>query len=198
MADQEVKPTTGSEVGDSEPKIETKPPPVPAHKTPPSPTHSSSIRLHLQASLPRTTDKTAPPVVEPKNINLNDRDPNYLNDIVKFYSIEFEDAFAEPEGTHSFDAVWKTSYRVFSGTKLWCYRLLTAVFAVPCAFCWGLHFACAIFDYIWTVQPLVRCCTIAIKPISALWKLLVVSFIDPLFESIGKLFSSIIINFKRE
>ncbi|KAJ8302279.1 hypothetical protein KUTeg_021266 [Tegillarca granosa] len=88
--------------------------------------------LHLQASLPRTTDKTAPPVVEPKNINLNDRDPNYLNDIVKIYS------------------------------------------------------------------PLVRCCTIAIKPISALWKLLVVSFIDPLFESIGKLFSSIIMNFKRE
>jgi len=76
--------------------------------------------------------------------------------------VQFDELFAEPEGSHSIDAVWRASHMVFTGTKHWCYRILSAIFAVPCAFCCGLHFACLTCDHIWTVQPSLKSCSINI------------------------------------
>lgn len=112
-----------------------------------------------------------------------------------FQQVQFEDIFAEPEGSHSIDAVWKASFRVFTGTKHWCYRILSAIFAVPCAFCWGIHFACLTFAHIWTVQPSIKSCTIDIYPSGKLWALFIRSFCDPFCESIGFVFSKIRISF---
>lgn len=134
---------------------------------------------------------------EPKNvrINLYDRDPTNLNGIVK---VQFDDIFAEPEGTHSIDAIWVTSHSVFTTTKHWCYRILSAIFAVPCSFCWGLHFACLAFNYIWTIQPSFRSFQIQLRPLAKIWSLCIRAFCDPLFESIALVLSKIRLTFKKD
>lgn len=45
--------------------------------------------------------------------------------------------FAEPEGMHSWDPVWRYSYLTFFNSKFWCYRLITLLCAVPAAILWG-------------------------------------------------------------
>ncbi|CAG2255000.1 CAV3 [Mytilus edulis] len=118
---------------------------------------------------PEIIYQNTPPSREPKNvrINLYDRDPTNMNELVK---VQFDDIFAEPVGTHSFDGVWTASHTVFTGTKHWCYRILSAVCALPCSFCWGLHFACLSFNYIWSIQPSLRSFSIQIGPIAKVWK----------------------------
>jgi len=122
---------------------------------------------------------------------MNDRDPNNLNDHVK---ISWPDAFGEPEGSYSFDCVWRNSYKVFTATKFWAYRICSAICAIPFSFCWGLYFACASFYYVWYVTPWIKAYFIQIGCMGRLWALCLKSFCDPFFESIAMVLSKITIN----
>ena len=105
--------------------------------------------------------------------------------------MNFEEVFAEPEGTYSFGTIWGASFRVFTDTKLWCYRFLSAACAVPCALCWGVHFACLGFSQIWVYTPTLKSFSIQIIPVAKAFSLCAKSFIAPCFEAFGKLFSGI-------
>ncbi|XP_033746505.1 caveolin-1-like [Pecten maximus] len=160
-----------------------------------------------QASL---TPTTVPPTPTPKprasasqysnepvipHIDLSDRDPTRMNDDVK---VDFDDLFAEPDGAHSIDCVWQNSALVFTRTKFWCYRILTAIFAIPCAFCWGISFACLTCGFVWNVRPMIRRYAIEIIPCAQIWRIFIEAIISPIFESCGKIFSGIIITMKKE
>ena len=108
-----------------------------------------------------------------------------------FFQIKFEEVFAEPEGTYSFGTVWGASFRVFTDTKLWCYRFLSSACAVPCALCWGVHFACLSFAQIWLYTPGFRSFRIQMRPASKVFAICANSFVAPCFEAFGRLFSSI-------
>lgn len=123
-----------------------------------------------------------------EGLEYQDRDPN---DIHKDLKVNFKDVIAEPEGVHSFGTVWGTSYKTYSVSKYWCYRILTAVLGIPFALFWGLYFAFLAFLNVWCVVPFVKCFVIQMKFIAEVWGLLVNTFLDPFFESIGKMFSSI-------
>ncbi|EDO41786.1 predicted protein, partial [Nematostella vectensis] len=103
----------------------------------------------------------------------------------------FQDVFAEPEGTHSIDGVWRTSYKTFVATKYWCYRIITAIFGIPTAILCGCYFACLSFDYIWCVMPCLRGYLIELQCLGKIWGLCIRTFCDPLFESFSKIFSGI-------
>merc|ERR1711879_963246 len=123
-----------------------------------------------------------------EGLNYKERDPQNLHDGLK---VNFKDVIAEPDGVHSFQTVWGTSYKTYSVSKYWCYRVLTAVLGVPFALFWGLYFAFLAFLNVWCVVPFVKCFMIQIKFISEIWSLLVKTFLDPFFESIGKIFANI-------
>ncbi|NWH63948.1 CAV1 protein, partial [Geococcyx californianus] len=127
--------------------------------------------------------------VHTKEIDLVNRDPKHLNDDV--VKIDFEDVIAEPEGTHSFDGIWKASFTTFTVTKYWFYRLLSAIFGIPMALIWGIYFAILSFLHIWAVVPCIRSYLIEIQCISRVYSICIHTFCDPLFEAIGKMFSSI-------
>ncbi|XP_058930385.2 caveolin-1 isoform X1 [Kogia breviceps] len=131
-----------------------------------------------------------------KEIDLVNRDPKHLNDDV--VKIDFEDVIAEPEGTHSFDGIWKASFTTFTVTKYWFYRLLSALFGIPMALIWGIYFAILSFLHIWAVVPCIKSFLIEIQCISRVYSICVHTFCDPLFESIGKIFSNIHINTQKE
>nr|pir caveolin - chicken [Gallus gallus] len=134
--------------------------------------------------------------VDTKEIDLVNRDPKHLNDDV--VKIDFEDVIAEPEGTHSFDGIWKASFTTFTVTKYWFYRLLSAIFGIPMALIWGIYFAILSFLHIWAVVPCIRSYLIEIQCISRVYSICIHTFCDPLFEAMGKVFSSIRATVRKE
>ncbi|XP_060595567.1 caveolin-1-like [Ruditapes philippinarum] len=153
-------------------------------------THSVSPKPNAKTKqATKTKTKTKPINMKGKKSKIpENRDPEDVNGIVK---IDFEEIFAEPEGTYSFGTIWGATYRIFTDTKLWCYKFLSALCGVPCALCWGLHFACLSFCMIWYYQPSIRSFSIQVKPLQKVYGVLVHSFIEPCFAAAGKLFSSI-------
>ncbi|KAL4226700.1 Caveolin-3 [Mactra antiquata] len=165
--------------------------------TEPSPTKASKSKgkgskkdaSPKKAKATKTKDKKEKVVKPKRNVVMDaDRDPGNVNGIVK---IKFEEIFAEPEGAYSFGTIWGATYRVFTDSKVWCYKFMSAMCGVPCALCWGLHFACLSFCQIWCNQPTIRSFSIQVKPLQKVYVVLVESFIEPCFESLGKMFSSI-------
>ena len=65
----------------------------------------------------------------------------------------FEDCFAEPDGAHSADCVWKCAYKCFEGGKNLLYMILTFLCAIPAALYWGCLFAKVAFTHIWCITP---------------------------------------------
>lgn len=122
------------------------------------------------------------------DLEYTDRDPERIHTELK---VHFRDVIAEPEGAHSFATVWGTSFKTYSISKFWCYRLLTAVLGIPFALFWGIYFAVLAFMNVWFVVPFVKAFVIQMKFISKIWGLLVGTFLDPFFTSIGRVFSAI-------
>jgi len=121
-------------------------------------------------------------------LDMIDRDPTSMNDHVRVF---FEDVFAEPEGTHSIDGIWRTSYTTFTSTKYWCYRILTAIFGIPTAILCGLYFACLSFDYIWCIMPCLRAYLIELQCLGKIFALCIRTFADPCFESVSRMLGGI-------
>ena len=77
-----------------------------------------------------------------------------MNAFLFSQQVAFEEVFAEPHPSiFSFDKIWGLSYTVFTGSKLWCYRITTAILGLPAACCWGCTFACISFTHIWCCVP---------------------------------------------
>ena len=110
----------------------------------------------------------------------------------------FQDVFAEPDGSHSIDGVWRTSFNTFVATKYWCYRIITAICGVPTAILCGIYFACLSFDYIWCIMPCLRAYVIELQCLGKLFSLCVRTFFDPFFESVGRIFGGMRISHARE
>jgi len=115
-------------------------------------------------------------------INMLDRDEKGVNEHIK---LQFEDVFAEPDGYHSIDCAWRMTYRVFTGTRCFLYKLLSLICALPCAIIWGLVFALLSVCNIWACVPFGRALTIPATWIAKIWNFVVRSLLDPLFRSCG-------------
>lgn len=123
-----------------------------------------------------------------KDVEYKHRDENNLHPDIR---VNFSDVIAEPDGAHSFATVWGTSYKSYSVVKYWTYRILTAVLAVPISVFWGLYFALFAFCSIWCLVPCIKGFIIWTNFIGKIWGLVVRTFLDPLFESIGLCFTNI-------
>ncbi|XP_042363268.1 caveolin-1-like [Plectropomus leopardus] len=129
-------------------------------------------------------------------IDLINRDPKQINeDVIK---ISFEDVIAEPAGTHSLDCVWTGSNITFTGTKYCCYRTLTAILGIPLSLIWGFTFACLSFWHIWVVAPCIKSFLINMHCVSQYFSLYIRIFIDPFFEAMGKIYSSVRVVLQKE
>uniref|UniRef100_T1J6V1 Caveolin n=1 Tax=Strigamia maritima TaxID=126957 RepID=T1J6V1_STRMM len=145
----------------------------------------------------KKTHRRSPSCVQTMSIGLNllDRDEKKVNEQV---NIQFDDVIAEPDGSHSFDAIWRVAFVTFSGTKFWLYRLLAAIFALPCAVCWGITFALISFCHIWALSPFFRILDIFFYVIKRIWSGIIQTLCNPVFRSIGMVFSSVRIHHHKE
>ncbi|PAA88293.1 hypothetical protein BOX15_Mlig024399g1 [Macrostomum lignano] len=130
------------------------------------------------------------------NLDVVSRDPEGLNGHCR---VKFEDIIAEPDPTvFSFDGVWVLSYKVFSSTKLWCYRITSLICAIPAAICWGIEFACLSFCTIWCWQPSIKAYEISLWYTRRIFEILLAVFLEPCFNAMGKCLSHIVVTVKRE
>lgn len=129
--------------------------------------------------------------VDGLNYGKNERDPKDLHDNLK---VEFTDVIAEPAGTISFDPIWSASFKSYKSSRSFCYKFMTLVLGIPIALFWGLYFALLAFINIWCMVPAVKACTIQMGFIEKIWGMIIGTIFDPLFESVGHIFSNIRIN----
>merc|ERR1712011_16827 len=52
--------------------------------------------------------------------------------------LDFSDVLAEPNSAHGFDPLWRLSFILFSQTKLWLYRIISAILVLPLSILWAV------------------------------------------------------------
>ncbi|CAN9511700.1 unnamed protein product [Ophioblennius macclurei] len=114
---------------------------------------------------------------------VHDRDPKRINSSLK---VMFEDVIAEPPSVRSFDKVWLWSHALFEVSRLWCYRLISLLLAVPVSLAAGLLFALLSCFHIWLIMPFVRLLLINMHWVQTVWANILDILISPFFSSVGK------------
>ncbi|XP_018408817.1 PREDICTED: caveolin-2-like [Nanorana parkeri] len=126
---------------------------------------------------------------------LDVRDPRGIN---KHLKVDFSDVLAEPNSFHSFDKVWTWSDILFESSKLWCYRIISLLCAVPVSLISGLVFAILGCIHIWCAMPCIQLCNICMPPIRTLWASLLDIFVAPVCASLGRCLSFIYVNVTKQ
>ena len=84
---------------------------------------------------------------------------SHLTDISHWhliFQLDFSDVLAEPSSAHGFDPLWRLSFILFSQTKLWLYRLVSAVLVLPLSVLWAVIFALFTIVYVWVLRPVIK------------------------------------------
>ena len=72
------------------------------------------------------------------------------------FQIDFDDVLAEPSAAHGFDPIWRLSFVLFSQTKLWIYRIISAIVAIPLTILWAIIVSILSVLYVWVIRPIIR------------------------------------------
>ncbi|XP_056241287.1 caveolin-2 [Seriola aureovittata] len=96
---------------------------------------------------------TAPATPAPTPTHPVNRDPYGIN---KHLQVEVSDVLAEPATPRSIDQVWIYSVTGFESARVWTYRCLTLLFAVPFALLCGIFLAVLACLHVWFVVPCIQ------------------------------------------
>lgn len=121
-------------------------------------------------------------------LNVIDRDDKHINDQV---NLSFDDILGEPDTTQGFEFIWRLTYLFFTTIRLWAYRIISAVIALPLALLWAFIFAFLNVGTIWCFTPSLRLFDIGIHHLHRIWSGLVRCVLDPFFASAGLLWGNI-------
>uniref|UniRef100_A0A3Q4BJP0 Caveolin n=1 Tax=Mola mola TaxID=94237 RepID=A0A3Q4BJP0_MOLML len=114
---------------------------------------------------------------------INVRDPRGINDCLK---VTFEDVIAEPVSVRSSDRVWIWSNALFEVSRIWVYRIVTGLLAIPVSITSGLLFAFLSCLHIWMVSPCMQCVYIGTRWLQSLWNVVLGVFVRPFLLSAGR------------
>lgn len=144
----------------------------------------SEIKLTIAEEKVTTAD-----VTKGQDVDLKHRDPNNLHGDMR---VQFHDIFGEPDETvFSFDFIWRWAFKLFTNTKLWCYRITSLICGLPLAIYWGIHFALISFCAIWCWEPYMKSYAIELGCVRRLFNIMLAAFCQPCFEMMGYCFYNI-------
>ncbi|XP_023851120.1 caveolin-2 [Salvelinus sp. IW2-2015] len=126
---------------------------------------------------------------------VKNRDPRGVN---KYLKVTFEDVIAEPPSVRSFDKVWLWSHALFEVSRLWCYRLISLLLAVPVSLVAGILFAVFSCLHIWLIMPFIQLFLINMHWVQTVWGSVLDIAIAPFFKSMGKCCSRINVRLARD
>ena len=107
----------------------------------------------------------------------------------------YSDVVCEPTAVRSPQCVHQFTKTIYEGTILGTYWVLTIVFGGLLSFIYGLVCGSLSFLMIWVASPFARLFLIPLGLWGKIWKFIVICFYDPLYESCGRIFSNVNINF---
>ncbi|XP_072345143.1 caveolin-2-like [Scyliorhinus torazame] len=150
------------------------------------------VDLEGQAPDPEASRELGPEAtVTPEQ---EDRDPRRMNQHLK---VDFPEVIAEPSTTHSFDKVWAWSNVSFEVCKLWSYRILSLLCAIPASIFTGVLFSFLTCLHIWCLVPCLRMCLLCRPPCQRVCHSLTDIIVSPLCSSMGRCFRRIHLNVAR-
>ncbi|XP_030623651.1 caveolin-2 [Chanos chanos] len=150
----------------------------------------------LQHSPPPPPQFSTPSITpQPSLTHVESRDPYGVN---KHLKVEFSDVLAEPMSVHSYDRVWVYSGISFESARIWGYRCLTVLCAVPVSLLSGCLFALLACLHIWCVMPCIQVCHTCLPCVRSLWMTVVNIFIEPFCASVARCCSGIYILLSKE
>ncbi|XP_034388182.1 caveolin-2 [Cyclopterus lumpus] len=126
---------------------------------------------------------------------INVRDPRGINDCLK---VTFEDVIAEPVSLRSGDRVWIWSHALFEVSRVWIYRVVTVLLAIPISIISGLLFAILSCLHIWIVGPCSHCVLIGAHWLQSLWSIVLGIVVRPFLTSAGRCCGGFSVHLARE
>merc|ERR1719284_1841493 len=101
-----------------------------------------------KVKVPKVPKPKGPSCVETlsSGLDMAARDKDGINVEI---DLDFSDVLAEPSSAHGFDPLWRLSFILFSQTKLWLYRIFSAVLILPLSIIWAAIFAVFTILYVW-------------------------------------------------
>ncbi|GAA6223555.1 caveolin-2-like, partial [Lates japonicus] len=155
--------------------------------TPPPPPEFAS-----KASTPAPKPPTPPTApATPTPTHPVSRDPYGIN---KHLKVEVSDVLAEPATPRSIDLVWLYSVIGFERARIWTYRCLTLLLAVPFALLCGIFLAILASLHVWFVVPCIQLSNTFLPCLRSLCMCAVNSIISPFCLSVALCCSQIAIS----
>uniref|UniRef100_A0A8C9ZSB5 Caveolin n=1 Tax=Sander lucioperca TaxID=283035 RepID=A0A8C9ZSB5_SANLU len=137
-------------------------------------------QINMPPPPPEFASKAATPV-----------DPYGINQHLK---VEVSDVLAEPATPRSIDQVWLYSVVGFERTRIWTYRCLSLLLAVPLALLCGISLAILACLHVWFVVPCVQLSNTFLPCLRSLCMCTLNSFISPFCTSLALCCSQIAIS----
>ncbi|CAL9702489.1 unnamed protein product [Knipowitschia caucasica] len=110
------------------------------------------------------------------------RDPCGINQHLK---VEVSDVLAEPASPHSVDLVWVYSLRGFETARVWSYKILSLLLAVPFALLCGVSLGLLACLHVWLVVPLAQLSQTFVPCVRSVWMCAVNLLVSPLCTSLA-------------
>merc|ERR1739844_707202 len=104
--------------------------------------------------------------------------------------LDFADVLAEPNSAHGFDPLWRLSFILFSQTKMWLYRILSALLVLPLSIVWAVIFALATIAYVWLLRPVIKIAEVCFAVIKRVWVAALGATVEPLCAALGAVFAN--------
>lgn len=141
---------------------------------------------------PKEKKERTSPLVAAQNftvgLNVVDRDDKRINSHV---NLSFDDILAESDASQGFEFIWRLTFLIFTTVRLWFYRIIAGVLALPLALIWGVLFALINVLVIWILTPAFKIYDLILHHVHRLYSGLIRTFLDPIFLSLGLLLSNI-------
>ncbi|KAK7884767.1 hypothetical protein WMY93_027890 [Mugilogobius chulae] len=142
---------------------------------------------------PKPPTAPATPAPSPPAPPVN-RDPLGINQHLK---VVVSDVLAEPAFPHSIDQVWFYSVHGFEKTRVWSYRILSLLLAIPFALICGISLGLLACLHVWFIVPLAQLSHTFLPCVRSVWICAVNILLAPLFTSLALCCSHIAILFSK-
>merc|ERR1711902_215990 len=147
-------------------------------------TEKKKKKKEKKVKVPKVPKPAGPSCVETMTTGLDmaARDKEGINIEI---DLDFADVLAEPNSAHGFDPLWRLSFILFSQTKLWLYRILSAILVLPLSILWAVIFALATIAYVWLVRPMIKIAEVCLAVIKRVWVAALGATVEPLCTAVG-------------
>lgn len=121
-------------------------------------------------------------------LDMDARDSKAINTCI---DVDFDDVLAEPLSAQGFEPIWRLTFVLFTQVKLWLYRIISALLAVPAALVWAMVFALVSVVHVWIIAPALKLFDFKVALIKRVLVGVLACTIEPICAALGSLLSKI-------